>query len=554
MAAPRTQVYNGAGVWLLELDLGGRIARFGTEAATVEHADGSVDKYTEGLDVGTLPRSATSATLRIDANGSIDWAELVARGMDLGAVRGTLRRWFDGQVLEQAEVRFTGPISGAEWGAADEVFVCTLANEPWRDRTMIPSVEMTFDENTWPVTANYELDEPAYGQTYPVPIGRPGAASWDSFFNLFKSGTVIPACPAYLAEYSEGAHLVLSSKAVFAGMEVHATEAMLFDASDGICELVAVQTTTDLRGRRVSYVDFTTCTLVRAIRGHEYYVAFPPGQGGIYNRDRSGYLRGAGELICYLLGEGLSRIVDGARVKFPVDIGRQEAQRPYLDRFLVDGVINRATDVDAWIRGHLASMLPIEWVEGGGGGYWLAWRYDATAEDAVMHLDAGKRQVRRLTNLTAPETQYTAFRVEYGHGKDGVFWRRRLLTGATSSTDPRVRPSYVCELAQRRQRERLGGDGIVEWVHRSEMLQDDATADRIVEIRALQDALPPIPVAYEGGPELEALERGDVVTLTDPEVYLDGHVALVDDLVPGDRVVVNLKILTNPLLVDRRTS
>lgn len=561
----QSQTRSGNAVWLLAYRLGGSTYRFATEPVEVLAASGATTRWAEGLGSfdGALPRSATSAAVSI-AGGSVDWAELQARGLDLASGRATLYRWFPGQKLEEAEVLLEGNVDDPEWGDIDEAFEFSLIADPWREQSVVPVRGMTIDATTWPVQfaagttgANvWSIDEPALGAMYPIPIGRPGAAGWDGLGTLQRAGGAITAVPAYLVEYSAGAQHVNNSRLLIAGCDIQADQVLIFDASDGKSEFFAVNYTTDLQGRRVAYVSPGDGTVVRPWTGHEYYSSFGPGRGGIWNVDRTDYARGAGEVLAVLYTQLLPRISPGDAMALPIDRGRMLAQRAYLDRFNIDGVMREQMTIHDWVLRNLAPILPIEWVRGPNGWYWLAWRWDATADDVVAELDADAGRVQRASRHRAIGTAQlrSVFRFEYGAGADGGYTRRRVLAPDYDANDDRVRPNLRCWLARSRIQQRIGGSGIAEWAGGSQVVQDDATADRIVEWLAARYATPPTAAIYEGGPELESLALGDVVRLTDSEMYLDSRLALVRDVTPGVQTTVELEILTDPLRAPRRTT
>jgi hypothetical protein len=541
---PRSQVRGGRPEYLLELRLQGTPYRFGSIPLVIARADGTSTTWQEGLiAVEGLPRSADSAAITI-GGGSVDWALLASRGQDLASGRATLWRWWAGQTLEQAEVILVGAVDGPEFGDSNEPLTFTLQVEAWRDRALLPSSSMRVDASTWPVDTDAVTDEPALGAPYPIPIGRPGAAAWDIYGDLVDPESVIAASPAYLVEYSESGIARDLSKLLISGVPIQASSVWVIDVSDGLVEERTVQYASDLRGRRVAYVDFLSATVIRAIAGHEYAVAFPPGEGGVLDIEVSDAARGAGQVLQLLYGPLLSRCEPGATVAIPIDRGRMAAQRAYLDRFLIDAVIRDSTSVHEWVERELAPFLPITWVRGQAGWYWQAWRWDATEEQAIAHLDVGTGRVKRSSRMRAVGTEdtYSQFRLEYACGADGAPLRRRILAAEVDSNDARTRANWRCWQARARERYRTGGSA-AEWAQVCPVVQDDATADRIVEWLAARYATPPTEAAYEGGPELEALQIGDVVVVTDPDIYISRRVALVRDILPGEVVRLDLWLL-----------
>ena len=69
-------------------------------------------------------------------------------------------------------------------------------------------------------------------------------------------------------------------------------------------------------------------------------------------------------------------------------------------------------------------------------------------------------------------------------------------------------------------------------------------------------ALPHRRIQYQGGAELEALEIGSVVLLTDTEIYIDAEVALVMEVTAGggEDVTLELVMVDNPVNHPRKTT
>ncbi|MEM6931562.1 MAG: phage tail protein [Myxococcota bacterium] len=148
--------------------------------------------------------------------------------------------------------------------------------------------------------------------------------------------------------------------------------------------------------------------------------------------------------------------------------------------------------------------------------------------------------------------------VEYGPDRDGSAFRFRVILSALNNRqdddlagridDTRVVGSYRAELSQR------------QFGRRTQTLQasviwDPATAARIAQDVLTRQALPQRFVDYLGGSELEALDVGQVVTITDTEVGLSDQLAWVLDLeVGGPDVLLSLQLLDDPVVFERSTT
>lgn len=543
----RDDILGRRGRFLLELDLLGRVYRFADDGPVdVDTRDGRSARWFGGLVVGDVPRHATSLAVEIVASTGVDWAKLAAQGHDLRTGTARLLRWYDGQVLEEAEVLIVGLVADPEWGDQREGLTLSIVRAAWQDHTRIPAADARVSYDTWPVDANYDIDEPAVDATYPIVIGCPGDRAWGN-------NNAAGATPAYLVEFSDALTRSYSSKLLIAGHAVEASSVTVFDLTANVAESCAVQHTSDLLGRRVAYVTFTATTDLLPGAGHEYWVAWPSTSGGgVPNRTHTGPLRGLGELLVFLLGDELVTV--DRKVRVPVDLGRQEAQRALLDQFHVDGAITAGVDVIAFIEAHLVPFFPIERIEGPDGLYYRAIRYDATAAEAIYELEVGRNCERTGRIRASSIPVYNRFRLDYAVRNGGKAMGRVLLTGDLADTDHH--PDQLCAISQAREARRSGGDGVIEWAKTAYMVWEDATAQLAAAHLALKHAIPPTVDQVTGGEELAQLETGDVVLYRDAGTYRDPRVAIVRAPVylAGGGMQLDLEILERPATWLRRTT
>jgi hypothetical protein len=544
----RADVLGKAPYWLLEIDMEGRIFRFSTEPLEVTRANGSTVAFRGGLSGLSVSRSAASVAVTVSGE---DWALLEAQGVDIASSRATLWRWFDGQNLNDAELIRAGRLDRPEYGPIPEPLTFSIVDIDWTDQTVVPSGDMVIDDTTWPVTSPFELQDGARGASYPLVIGLPG---W-CYLEPGSTAFAFAVGPAYLVEYNAGTAFWFNSKVVFAGHGLAAASVRLHDLSDGVYEQRTVKYTEDLRGRRVAYVDFLgPANVVRPIDGHAYAVSFLDLAGYGAGLEWKGEpIRGAGQLLCYLLTENL--FSTDRTVKMRVDIGAQEAQRAYLDRWKIDCVIAEPADVLAWIRAHLVPILPIREVQGPGGIYFAVWRYDATAADVVLtiDLDRGAHLDGRIRDAGKV---YNEFVLDYRKDATGEYLFRRTLTAEAEAADATVRGSYLCRISQERERARTGVSGVRLKRGTTDVVWDSGTADLILQSWALQHAIPPVAATIRGGQGLEILRRGDVIALNSTTMYWTDRLAIVEDLTSDDSgvVVLDVSVLADPLRTRRQTS
>lgn len=546
---PRSATLGKQGHWLLLLVIGGQPYRFATKPLSITRDNGRSDRWEGGLEDMEIGRNETSVAVGVAAG--VDWALLAARGVDVAAGHATLYRYFDDQVLEEAEVYRSGRVSKPEYDTAADPLAFSIVEEPWQDAVVIPDPAMTVDDRTFPVTASYAVDPPALGQIGPIILGRPGLGGF-SGAGIPHYSELAAVSPAFLVEFADGAHLVNDSRLLIAYHEVQAPTVWVYDLSDGSSEEFDVLHDVDLLGRKYAYVTFTTSLFVRPWAGHEYRVAWSGG-GGIYNADRTGALRGLGELLVYLL---CGRVLGGQQqTAIRIDRGRQLTQAPRLDTFKIDAVINERIGITSWIDRNLASIMPMTWHEREAA--YIHWKYDATAKDAVAVLDVDRGQLSPVGPARVVSDQvFNRFVLDYAPGGDGSHLKRMVLTGNVAAEDgDDAEPNWLCQISQQREARRMGGNGVRTWTCATDVVSDPATARQVLLHKARRHAVPPIEANYRGESELERLRTGDVVLLNHAARYWVERVALVKDVITGGpQPELELEVLADPSRILRRTS
>ena len=571
--ASTSQLRRGNAEFLCEYALNGTTFRFATMAVSVTSSSGASYQFLDGLvNIEQIERGSNSVAITFAAS-SYDWALLAARGLDLSAARATLYRWWPGQKLEEATVIIEGLTDQPEYGDKNEPFTFTILADPFLDNVIVPNASMSIGNLTWPVRDEYQVDAPARGMFYPIPIGRPGAAGWD-LDGVTQSNVVAQAvCPAYLVELpatgrtgATPTHQVtltrlLDSYLLFSGVDVQATEVMIIDVSDGFKGLEPVVTSADLLGRTTWGTNFSPSSLYqdppfpRPHAGHQYYVAFPPGHGGIWNLDRTTYARAAGEVLVLLYTQLIPQIDPTLNVSTKIDVGRMQAQRAYLDQYLLDFVIIDPTTIHEYVSKNLASVLPITWVNGQNGWYWLAWRWDATKEMAKASLNADLGRIRRASRIKAApsDAMYSQIRVNYAFDASNTSTLQMVVGASDNPNNRRQVVDPRCLNAYQRELNRNGRVGVVEFQVDARVVSDDATALRVAQSLVAEKVTPPMPITYVGGNELEALEIGDVVLLTDSDLYMTDRVCLVESITTGEESEIRLLVLDDTLTTRRTT-
>lgn len=526
-------VTDDAGIWLLDLEVGGRVHRYATEAVDVTTASGSTVRYLEGLSAPGLTFGSVAgvddASVAVEVLGEVDWAEAVADGHTLDRCPCTLRRWFPGRTLERARIVLRGVSSAPVYGAQGEPLSVSIVRS-MRDQTRtIPPSQGVVDDSTWPVTGGgYVSPDRAQGAAYPLVIGAPGGT---------EDATPIPCVPVPQVE-----HPATVGDGVLAWVGGHASQVRVrYDGDTPASSTETVTATADLLGRVVQ----TSPTAGSNFDDQgAYYVGFRDdttfGGGLLY---RGELLRGAGSVIEWVLLEHFDGQVDRARMS---------AARPFLDAFKVDTYINAPVVAWDWLAREILPYLPVELREGPDGVYPAVLRYDLTVRDAVVHLDAtdGTGNVSRSSSVALVGEPVNELTIDYRPGgESGSRWlARRVLTARSGrpsgvdgspTTDTRVLVHPLCAASQARY-------GLRPRRLQLSSVWDTTTALQIGRHILDRDALPRRAVQYTGGVWLEeAIEIGQAVTVTDPDLHLTGAVAMVADLTPGSaETVLDLLILT----------
>ena len=309
----------------------------------------------------------------------------------------------------------------------------------------------------------------------------------------------------------------------------------------------------DANGRRVSVVDFDGSSLDHEI-GTAYYTSWSSAGGrggGLQRRDKSGPVRGLGELHRNLLEEFSDLEVDGSAM---------EAERVLLDRFKIDTFVNEPADAWDWIRAELFPLVPLKVVEGPKGGVWIRlMRYDASPTDAKFFLDGDDPRISRASKLTSTNWDSVAndLRLDFAANRNAPNYSdHRVLSGSPDPNDPSASFSYRCAISQRRlELPGKPGSGVRTAVLKGGAhLFDPVTVGNVLRIRAAELAIPHKRATWVGPESLEdAVEPADVVLVRDSEIGLSSpRLALVDDMTIGlGETRLSLIVLEDPARLAR---
>lgn len=496
--------------WLLELT-GRRLYRVATRQ--VDLADGTA--YAPGLSTNGIfddvlsfdvpaERSVSFSLDLQDAGLSIEEVGDIAYGATASLY------YYDGTA--DPLLVLSGTVEEPEWGALDEPLTATVAERPWDDRTRMPDREAAFNDDTWPLR---DTDAGFDGNLYPMVIGRPGL-------------TDVMGSPAFYVKIGATDYLVLAGHPTVAGGTV-----TLHDKVNGGSASLTVLQIQDGLGRWVAAaISSVTYTVFPSLTtGGAMWAVWDNAYGALLPEDPSKPLRGAGDVIDYMLSRSTLR----------VDQGRVRAARQRLNAFLLDCYIQPSPGQSVspweWLQAHVLPLLPVVVRVGPLGLYVAAFDIFARTVDCGAVLEAGRNCVR-ISPVSALGTsdRVNDVRLHYAPRADlGSYASTVRAVGDSGEAGSSVFVSQAC-------RESAARFGSRQAEYRTEVIYDDETASKIVRFIAARDAMPAREVAYELTEDVPGLEVGQPVLLTDAAVGMSGAVAHVWLLRQGDRKEVVLRL------------
>ncbi len=527
-----SELRNAEVLWLLELTFAGRVWRFSTELVDVE---GYI--YTGSLSNVSYDEEVTWASAEYDlptAGVSVifpqDIAKLIAQGHDLSAATGELSLWVKGSDLDDKRIVVSGRANTADYGAEGEPVSFSLEPD-WLDNSRLyPSPESVIDDTTWPNHADNTS-----GKTYPTIIGAPGF------------GLKAPTTPIYVVDDTGGAEVGL-----IAGHHVEASNVYLI-GSDGAASTPPVVHTTDALGREVATIDISAHT---PTTGKTYWARWGEGDldappnwknaGGIPNPFKSekpklllstddqlpvDFLVGAGDVIRWALSQsGLK-----------VDIGRTVANVDTLNDFLIQGFIGETVDILDWLKTEVLSLLPVSLAVSGEGVYPIVWDYKAVS---VASLTSGidierEGRVEYQDNLVKNEL---SLRWAYNVATQD-FAKRSTLTG-----DPIAETSNLVgrNVFTQSSRARFGPRASES---ETSMVADAATSYKILAWQSIAFSKKHRRIKYRSDISLGWLNVGDIVEITDDNLFLSEQRMMVQTIKWGEGSLI-FDFLMIPNLID----
>lgn len=573
--------------WLLTVEVGGVLMRMADDELDVVTDDGEVYHYSAGLDD---IETTESISLFSDSSGQlsvpleflpppgVSIAEMIARGDDLSAGRGELARWVEGTTYEARRVVLVGGLTDPEYGDDGEAVATTLEERLAYVETLTSSTAFATNALTWPGSSVASLSDEWLDVPYPIVIGRPGKTGESDYITgspaLWVSHRfLVPSSPppstyggvVVLAGHHVSAERVYLNNDQYTAVDARFKVFNLFDAQGHPVAVVPWYVSSTSTGpafdfdTAATYADHynadpdvaaggLTLSLGAGARLDPTFVSSEQLPLYVIWDDEAAFggglvrdgvtIRGAGDVLAYFLG--LTTIA--------VDWGRLAAATPLLDAFKLDGCITERVDVWTFLQDEILQLLPVSIVSGPLGIYPVVWRYNATAADAVLVIDADTDASISRDGRVAYDSQDRANRLslEYQLSYRTGNYQTTLTYGseADAALDSAVTEHPLCTWSQ-------GRTGrVVERSLTSAWVYDDSTAYAILEWQAAAYALPTRTVSYQV-PEVEFvhIERGMVAVLTDSSIYAAGAVCLVREVTTDGTgyLTLVLQLLDSPL-------
>lgn len=506
--------------WVLSLEYAGGTWYLGQESVTVDDGnggtiviiDGLLDlaDMTETLDLWSTDSPRRSVPVEFDLG--LDVATLIEQGHDLAGCVAELAQLAEGDAWTARRPFVRGRLQEPQYGAEYEGVRASIEQDVLSSEETIDvsNVKATDVEDALIATGLYTSSpyEKADGVA-PYVFGTPG--------NGATPGSRAPFCVTMFDGGGASFGFFL-----LAAHPVEATSVTLTNPQDGTFSVATVLRIT-VYGSSMSLAVEDLATSTRT-PGPVPVVTWHAG-GGLID-ETGGLLNTAGDFIAWLL-----RVTEQQ-----VDHGRINAAREALRAFRVGTYLDESVSVADYIREAVLDIVPVSLAVGPRGVYPYVWRWDATAEDAVAHLDVteapdieregvvtyedGDRVVNTLQLLYQWNPQTESYSAEIWAVGDPASRPRGLRFGSVAS----LTRSYWSDPVLARSAARYG---VKRETLETAVVADTLTAEHVLAWRSRRWALPSRVVEYGCAQRWGWIEPGDLVTVTDPELAWSERLCLV---------------------------
>ena len=506
--------------WVISLEYAGGTWYLGQESVTIDDGNGGTIVITDGLvDLAdmteTLDLWSTDSPRRsvpVEFDLGVDVATLVEEGHDLAGCVAELAQLAEGDAWTARRPFVRGRLQEPQYGAEYEGVRASIEQDVLSSEETIDvsNVKATDVEDALIATGLYTSSpyEKADGVA-PYVFGTPGDGT--------TPGSRAPFCVTMFDGVGASFGFFL-----LAAHPVEATSVTLTNSQDGTFSVATVLRIT-VYGSSMSLAVEDLATSTRT-PGPVPVVTWNAG-GGLID-ETGGLLNTAGDFIAWLL-----RVTEQQ-----VDHGRVNAAREALRAFRVGTYLDESVSVADYIREAILDVVPVSLAVGPRGVYPYVWRWDATAEDAVAHLDVteapdierdgvvtyedGDRVVNTLQLLYQWNPQTESYSAEIWAVGDPASRPRGLRFGGFAS----LTRSYWSDPVLARSAARYG---VKRETLETAVVADTLTAEHVLAWRSRRWALPSRVVEYGCAQRWGWIEPGDLVTVTDPELAWSERLCLV---------------------------
>tara|TARA_R110001583_G_scaffold36850_2_gene121002 strand:+ start:7590 stop:9323 length:1734 start_codon:yes stop_codon:yes gene_type:complete len=559
VAFNKAQLEAGQLVWLLDLHIRGRVYRFSTDIVEVQSGSDvgpSSFNYAAGLEfleyedvVGLLDAESStrevSVSVLFQAGQQEGWTSISDTSRDAGQASGQLSLHLVGNTHKQREIIVDGFLDSPSYGASEEPVAFTLQESDHIDPALFPPIGAKVDHVNWPQHtlgggSSIRPDDNAVGQVYPWIFGNPGTSPpigwWGQNTGYFDATPALLVGIDTTAEdnSAQTATLLLAGHEVWLESTVVTdNKVTLYNDDWSAPQELHVQHKKDGSNRTIAFVSAASPgpTYPYYIKvGEEIWVSWSGTVGGVINKDRTGPMRGAGEIISYLLEQS------GLRV----DTLRSRAPLKAVDAYLLDFWINEPRTPAEIISEEILPILPLSPQQRNEGLSFVYWRWDATAEQASDRIDIDKDFGDRVSpvEVSSFSEVYNQITIEFCRtGPDGQL-RKRLTYAreAGFSVVDGIRYEDHRVIFNQYALASFSRYGLREApTVQAPIVERDETAIAILDWMIRFHSQARRTVAYRLPQKYQTLEPGDVVTLTDSEIGFSETVCLVTSVIraPG---------------------
>jgi hypothetical protein len=506
--------------WVLSLEYAGGTWYLGQESVTVDDGNGGTIVITDGLlDLAdmteTLDLWSTDSPRRsvpVEFDLGLDVAMLVEQGHDLAGCVAELAQLAEGDAWTARRPFVRGRLQEPQYGAEYEGVRASIEQD-------VLSSEETID------VSNIKADDLSAAL---IATGLYGAAVYPTedvvaplIFGTPGGGLIPGSKAAYSCTLLDAGTGIPARFYLLAGHPVAATTVTLTSPQDATSVTTPVLRVT-VYGESVSVAveDTATTTMTPAPVPVVTWSV-----GGLIDETGT-VLDTAGDFIAWLL-----RVTEQQ-----VDHGRVNAAREALRAFRVGTYLDESVSVADYIREAILDVVPVSLAVGPRGVYPYVWRWDATSEDAVAHLDVteapdieregvvtyedGDRVVNTLQLLYQWNPQTESYSAEIWAVGDPASRPRGLRFGGFAS----LTRSYWSDPVLARSAARYG---VKRETLETAVVADTLTAEHVLAWRSRRWALPSRVVEYGCAQRWGWIEPGDLVTVTDPELAWSERLCLV---------------------------